>query len=103
MNLKYLLLGLLITGLIAFVSSLPDPSLLGDRSLGKQIISNLAHVPAYALLTFLWLKTFDRTRNRSRFLMANALVLAGLVLFSISDEIHQSFIRAEQLLMLTWA
>jgi len=35
--------------------------------------------------------------------MANALVLAGLVLFSISDEIHQSFIRAEQLLMLTWA
>ena len=92
MSYNYLLLSLLTTGLIAFVSSLPNHSLPGDGSLSSRIISNLAHIPAYGFLSFLWLKTFDRTRNRSRFLMANALVLAGLVLFSISDEIHQSFI-----------
>ncbi|NVM23269.1 MAG: VanZ family protein [Desulfobacterales bacterium] len=119
MNLKYLLLSLLTTGLIAFVSSLPNHSLPGDGSLADQILSNLAHIPAYALLTFLWLKTFDRRKNKTQLhkfsasqfpgftksqphnfapsrlpvpLNCSSSVLAGLVLFAVSDEIHQSFI-----------
>ncbi|MBU4274076.1 MAG: VanZ family protein [Euryarchaeota archaeon] len=73
------------------MSSIPDKSLWGGSSLIKQIISNLAHIPAYGILTLLWLKTFDRTRNRNQLLMFNALILTGLVLFAVSDEIHQSF------------
>ena len=92
MNLKYLLLSLLTMCLIFYVSSIPDQSLWGGGSLIKQIISNLAHIPAYGILTFLWLKAFDRTRNRNQFLMVNDLILLSLVLFAVSDEIHQSFV-----------
>jgi len=92
MNLKYLLLSLLAMFLIVYVSSIPDKSLWGNDSLSKQIIYNLAHIPAYGLLTFLWLKAFDITRSRRQFLMVNAIILTGLALFAVSDEIHQSFI-----------
>ncbi len=61
-------------------------------SLSEQVISNLAHIPAYALLTFLWLKTFGRKENSGTLSMVNALILIGLVIFAISDEIHQSFV-----------
>jgi VanZ family protein len=64
---------------------------LGDGSLTEQIISNLAHIPAYALLTFLWLKAFER-RSANHSFMAVAFILFGLILFAVSDEIHQSFI-----------
>jgi len=92
MNLKYLVLSILSTALIIYASSIPDHSFFGNGSLNDQIIFNLAHIPAYGLLTFLWLKAFDRTRNRNQFLMVNALILIGLLLFAVSDEIHQSFI-----------
>jgi len=92
MNFKYLLLSLLITCLIVFVSSIPNQSLPVHGSLSKQIISNLAHIPAYALLTLLWLKSFVGTRLGNHSFVVNSLVLIGLVLFAISDEIHQSFI-----------
>ena len=92
MNFKYLLLGLLNISLIAYVSSIPDHSLWGDGSLNKRIISNLAHIPAYALLTFLWLRAFDRKKYGSHFPIANTLILIGLVLFAVSDEFHQSFV-----------
>ena len=59
---KYASLALLNTVLIIYASSSPDHALLGDDSLTEQIISNLAHIPAYALLTFLWLKTFERKK-----------------------------------------
>ena len=92
MSYKYLILSLLSTALIICVSSIPGKPLWGNGSMSEQIISNLAHIPAYGLLTFLWLKAFDRTRNRNQFHMFNALILIGLVLFAVSDEIHQSFI-----------
>jgi VanZ family protein len=57
----------------------------------EQIISNLAHIPAYALLTFLWLKAFERKSTSHSFMVA-ALISFGLILFAVSDEIHQSFI-----------
>jgi len=91
LNYKYLSFALFSTLLIIYASSIPDQALLGDNSLIEQIISNLAHIPAYALLTFLWLKAFER-RYASHSFMAAALILFGLILFAISDEIHQSFI-----------
>ena len=60
--------------------------------MSEQIVSNLAHVPAYALLAFLWLKTFNRKENKGTLPMVNLLILIRLVIFAISDEIHQSFV-----------
>jgi VanZ family protein len=90
-NYKYTSLALLSTLLIIYASSIPDQALLGDNSLVEQIISNLAHIPAYALLTFLWLKAFER-RSVSHSFMVAAFISFGLILFAVSDEIHQSFV-----------
>ena len=92
MNFKYLVLSLLGTSFIVFVSSIPDQSLLGNGSMCEQIISNLAHIPAYGLLTIFWLKTFESKKSRSQFFKFNGLVLIGIALFAVSDEIHQSFV-----------
>ena len=92
MNLKYLLVSLIAMCLIIYASSIPGKPLWGNGSMAEQVISNLVHIPAYALLSFLWLKTFDKMRPRIQFLKVNALILTGLLLFAVSDEIHQSFI-----------
>jgi VanZ family protein len=73
------------------MSSIPDKTLWGSGSLSEQIISNLVHIPAYALLTFLWLKSFAGAESKNN-IIAFYLILAGLVLFAVSDEIHQSFV-----------
>ena len=91
MNYKYLSLAIFSTLLIIFMSSIPDKTVWGSGSLSEQIISNLAHIPAYALLTFLWLKSFAGTESKNN-IIAFSLTLAGLVLFAVSDEIHQSFV-----------
>ena len=91
MNHKYLALAIFSTLLMICMSSVPDKTLWGSGSLSEQIISNLAHIPAYALLTFLWLKSFAGTESKNN-IIAFSLILAGLVLFAISDEIHQSFV-----------
>ena len=64
----------------------------GDISITKQVICNLAHVPEYGLLAFLWLKSFAERKIGKNHLTVKSLILAGLVLFAISDEIHQSFV-----------
>lgn len=58
----------------------------------EQIVYNLAHIPAYALFTILWLKAFRKRENASWPSMADVLIFVGLILFAISDEIHQSFV-----------
>ena len=60
--------------------------------MSEQIISNLAHIPEFALLTFLWLKAFIKKENKGKFPLVDTLILIGLIIFAISDEIHQSFI-----------
>jgi VanZ family protein len=92
LNIKYLIFSLLITYSIVFLSSIPDQSLPGDGSLTGQIISNLAHIPAYGLLTYAWLKSFAGVRNMGRRSVVNLALLIGLMLFAMSDEIHQSFV-----------
>ena len=73
------------------MSSIPDKTLWSSGSLSEQIISNLAHIPVYALLTFLWLKSFAKAESKNS-IIAFSLILAGMVFFAISDEIHQSFV-----------
>lgn len=92
MNYKYAFLGLLLTLLIAYMSSIPDWSFSSNGSLSEKIISNFAHIPAYAVLTFLWLKSFKITRFGSRHNLISFLIFLGLIVFAISDEIHQSFV-----------
>jgi len=91
MNYKYLALAIFSTLLIICMSSIPDKTMWGSGSLSEQIISNLAHIPAYALLTFLWLKSFAGTESKNNMIVFS-LILSGLILFAISDEIHQSFV-----------
>ena len=91
MNYKYLSLAIFSTLLIIFMSSIPDKALWGSGSLSEQIISNLAHIPAYALLSFLWLKSFAGATSKNNTIVFS-LTLAGLVLFAVADEIHQAFI-----------
>ena len=73
------------------MSSIPDKTIWGSGSLSEQIISNLAHIPAYAFLTFLWLKSFAGAESKNN-IIPFSLILAGMILFAVSDEIHQSFI-----------
>ena len=91
MNPKYTFMAVIFSALIIIASSIPDHSLWGDGSLTEQIIYNFAHIPVYALLTFLCLKSFER-REDDNSLMTVVLVLAGVILFAVSDEIHQSFV-----------
>ena len=92
MDFKYLPLSLLSVCLIIYVSSIPDRSLWVSTLFTEQLIPNLMHIPAYGLLTFFWLKVFARTKNGGQFFTVNAFILIGLAIFSISDEIHQSFV-----------
>jgi len=78
--------------LIIYASSIPDCSLWGDGSLSEQIIVNLAHIPAYAMLTFFWLKALKRRKNTGHSFISLILILVGLILFAVSDEIHQAFV-----------
>ncbi len=92
MNCKYTTLALFVTLIIIYISSIPDWALWGNGSLNEQIVSNTAHIPAYALLAFLWIKSFDRTRFRKSYFTINSLILVCLVHFAFTDEIHQSFV-----------
>ena len=91
MNYKYLSFALLSTFVIVSISSIPDQNFWGNGALCKRIISNLAHIPAYALLSFLWLKSFAGSTSRNH-IITRSFILGGLVLFAISDEFHQSFV-----------
>jgi len=69
------------------MSSRPDRQYLWVASDTEQVISNLAHIPVYAGVTFFWLKSFVGSHKFTTY-----LIIVGVLLFSISDEIHQSFI-----------
>jgi VanZ family protein len=88
----YLLASIAITCTIVLLSSIPEQSLPGAGTLTEQILSNLAHIPAYGVLAYAWLKSFGITVYKEKFPVTMIGVLMGLVLFSISDEILQSFV-----------
>ena len=85
----YACLALISTLLVIYMSSIPDRSYLGVNSVTEQILSNLAHIPAFAFLSLLWLKAFNVNGDRP---FTHFLVLAGLLLFAIATEFLQSFV-----------
>ncbi|MCB2141186.1 VanZ family protein [bacterium] len=74
--------------MIIYASSISNFTILSSNSSLDRTISNLAHVPVFAILSFFWLKSFSKTQN----VKTNVLILAGLILFAISDELHQSMV-----------
>ena len=66
MNLRYTLLALFATVSIVYMSSIPAKALWGHGSITEQVVSNLAHIPVYALLAFLWFNI-----NPARFYMGD--------------------------------
>ena len=88
----YPVLALGMTILIVYLSTIPDLVILKSGSRTDRILSNLAHIPAYGILTILWIKSFNGTFANRNYIFVNILILAGLVLFSVSDEIHQSLV-----------
>jgi VanZ family protein len=73
------------------MSSIQSHSFPGYGSLSRKIISNIAHIPAYALNTILWLKALKR-ESFSMLSVGSMLLLLGLCLFAALDEVHQSFV-----------
>ena len=92
MNYKYTTFAVLSTLLIIYLSSLPEYSILGRDSVAEQIVSNAVHIPAYAVLSFLWLRSFEIREGQQIDKRRNGFVFIALVFFAISDEIHQSFV-----------
>ena len=93
MNYKYMLFAMLCTCAIIFLSSIPDFSIMGNGSLSDQVISNLAHIPAYAILTFLWVHSLTGTNlMKYHYSKVILLIIAAILFFAVSDEIHQSFV-----------
>jgi len=87
LNYKFLFPAIISTLFIIYMSSQPDQQHLWMAPATEQVISNLLHIPVYAAVTFLWLRSFVGSYK-----FITYLVIFGVLLFSISDEIHQSFI-----------
>ena len=79
---------LALMGVIFFLSAQPDLSSgLGTLDL---ILRKLAHMAEYGLLLFLWWRPL---RDLAPARAAVALAFAVTLLYSISDEWHQSFVE----------
>lgn len=90
MKFRYLLLALVATSAVIWLSSLPAGA--GDSSFAWRVLSNSAHVPIYAILTILWLLTFSAKKNKNRFFIITVAVFFGMIFFALTDELHQSFV-----------
>lgn len=79
---------------IVGVSAMPAGTMGGTGSTAEQVVSNLLHIPAFAVLTFLWIKAFqlENIGRDSRNKRALAWLLAGLVCFGALTEFQQSFV-----------
>src|ERR1700742_3117589 len=76
-----------LMGLIFYLSAQPDLSSgLGNWDL---VLRKCAHMTEYALLTVLWWRALKDELNPRR---ALALAYAITVAYSITDEIHQTFV-----------
>ncbi|WP_155309845.1 VanZ family protein [Desulfosarcina ovata] len=88
-NYKFLILAIFGTLFITYASSIPDITIVSSNDSLDSLVSNLAHVPVFACLSFFWFKAFHGSMlwHRKTF-----FVLIGLFLFSLSDEFHQSMV-----------
>lgn len=89
----WLLAAIILTLSITWMSSMPAGTMGGTGSPGEQIASNLLHIPAFALLSFLWIKAFGlESANRKGNKKALVWLLLALACFGALDEVHQSFV-----------
>ena len=65
---------------------------MSKSALSERIISNLAHVLAYASLAFVWFCAFGMRQFGKRRNVLHPLIPVSLIVFAISDEIHRSFV-----------
>ena len=90
---RWAFLAAIYMALIFAVSSVPDDRDDPDSRIKivRPEIQNLAHIPAYALLTWLWWRAFaSRGGPRRR----AALYAAGIaVAYGALDEVHQFFVE----------
>ena len=85
---RYWLPALCCMALIFFLSSLSGSSLSDFGSLDV-IIKKGAHITEYAILYFLLFRAFQSLMVTRRALIVSAVIA---VLYSISDEYHQTFV-----------
>lgn len=87
-NHKFTIAALLLTLLIIYASSIPDIVVVPSNNALDRVVSNALHVPVFGILSFFWLLSFPKIRSGRK----NLLVVAGLIVFAISDELHQSMV-----------
>jgi len=75
--------------LVVYGSSIPDFTVPGISSRADQVFSNFVHIPVFALITFLWLNSFNASKEAFG---KTLIILLGIVMFAISDEVHQSMV-----------
>ena len=89
---KSAILAALYTILLFAVSSLAiqSGSVLAASTASRKIIQNLLHIPAYAILAILWMRSFDY----KKIALYKALIITAFVifLFSVITEAYQVLI-----------
>ena len=88
---RNLILPILYMGCIFMLSSIPmGENIPGRYDLIKQIIHNLAHIPIFGILAFLWIRTFDKNRIQLKKAFLYTVVIT--VFYAVLDEFHQLFV-----------
>ena len=60
----------------------------------NSIIANMAHIPLFGLLAFLWMKAFDN--KKVRFNKAIIYTIIITIVYAAFDEFHQSFVPGRE-------
>lgn len=85
----YLILTFCYIGVIFYLSSLPSTSLSFTDSTTERILSNIAHIPLYGILTILLFLFFKNKTDKERKKINRNVVLAAMCI-AILDELNQS-------------
>lgn len=73
-------------GLIAFLSLTPTYHSEGDKGKVKEVVDNIGHIPAYALLCFLWINSLSASKRN----FVAAAVIS--ILYGALMEYFQAFV-----------
>ncbi len=88
----YLFIALSITLLIVWLSSVPDLCVGQPGTMLDEILTNFAHVPLYALFAGAWGKFVIENGWVYKNPRMRLYMVLALVVFSVTDELHQSFV-----------
>lgn len=83
---------ILLTITYCYVSSIERvPIFFNMIDSTKSILLNFAHIPAYLVLTVLWLCSY-RAKNEAMGAGTELVILVGLLILAIADELHQTLV-----------